>query len=106
MAVQAEDDLSRRLLYVGGLTDTTSDSQLRDLFGAHGTVARAYVVRYKHTGKSAGYGFVEMGSGEQALCAVVAVEGALFEGNCLRVFVMPYTSAGVSSVQPAEGAYQ
>ena len=88
-----EDDLSRRLLYVGGLTDTTSDSQLRDLFGSYGTVARAYVIRYKHTGKSAGYGFVEMGSDEQARRAVVALEGALFEGNCLRLFVMSYASA-------------
>jgi hypothetical protein len=34
-----------------------------------------------------------MGSGEQALRAVVALEGALFEGTCLRLFVMPYASA-------------
>lgn len=46
-----------------------------------------------------------MGSGEQALRAVVALEGALFEGNCLRVFVMPYASAYASSTQSVEGAY-
>ncbi|HEU5408188.1 MAG TPA: RNA-binding protein [Nitrospira sp.] len=97
--------MNKRLLYVGGLTDTTSDYRLRDLFGAYGIVARTHVVRHKHSGKSAGYGFVEMGSGEQALCAV-AMEGALFEGNCLRVFVMPHASACVSSAQPAEGACQ
>ncbi len=61
-----------------------------------GIVVRIHVVRHKHSGKSAGYGFVEMGSGEQAL----------FEGNCLGVFVMPYASAYVRSAQPAEGAYQ
>lgn len=84
--------MSKRVLYVGGLGEDTSDYQLRDLFGVYGTVARAYVVRHKHSGKSAGYGFVEMGSGEQALSAVVALEGALFGGNCLRLYVTPYVS--------------
>lgn len=84
--------MGKRILYVGGLSDVISDHQLRDLFGSYGEVARAYVVRHKHTGKSAGYGFVEMGSGEQALNAVVALEGALFSGNCLRLYVTPYGS--------------
>jgi RNA recognition motif-containing protein len=84
--------MSQRILYVGGLSDTTSDYQLRDLLGAYGTVAHAYVIRHKHSGKSAGYGFVEMCSGEQALSAVVALEGALFEGTCLRLYVTPYAS--------------
>ena len=85
--------MSNRVLYVGGLSDATSDHQLRDLFGTYGIVARAYVVRHKHSGKSAGYGFVEMSSGEQALSAVVALEGSLFEGHCLRLYVTPYASA-------------
>jgi RNA recognition motif-containing protein len=84
--------MSKRVLYVGGLSDTTSDHQLRDLFGTYGTIARAYIVRHKRSGKSAGYGFVEMSSGEQAMSAVVALEGALFEGNCLRLYVTPYAS--------------
>jgi RNA recognition motif-containing protein len=84
--------MSKRVLYVGGLSDTTSDHQLRDLFEAYGTVIRAYVVRHKRSGKSAGYGFVEMRSSEQALSAVIALEGALFEGNCLRLYVTPYAS--------------
>ena len=82
--------MGKRVLYVGGLTVTVSDHQLRDLFGTYGIVAQAYVVRYKHSGKSAGYGFVEMGSGEQALNAVVALEGTEFGGNCLRLYVTPY----------------
>jgi len=53
-------------------------------------VGRAYIVRHKHSGKSAGYGFVEMASGEQALQAVLALEGAEFAGNCLRLHVTPY----------------
>lgn len=84
--------MGKRVLYVGGLSDATSDFQLRDLFGTYGVVARAYVVRHKHSGKSAGYGFVEMGSDEQALSAVVALEGALFDGHCLRLYVTPYVS--------------
>lgn len=80
--------LSQRVVYVGGLPDSTSDCGLRDLFETYGTVARANVVRYKHSGKSAGYGFVEFMSGEQALRAVSALEGTLFQGNCLRLFVM------------------
>lgn len=89
--------MSRRVLYVGGLAEATSDCQLRDLLGAYGTVARAFVVRHKNSGKSAGYGFVEMGSGEQALNAVVALGGALFEGNCLRLYVTPYVSTDLQT---------
>ena len=84
--------MSKRILYVGGLSPATNDYQLRDLCGAYGTVTRAYVVRHKHSGKSAGYGFVEMGSGEQALSAVASLEGTLFEGNCLRLYVTSHTS--------------
>jgi RNA recognition motif-containing protein len=80
------------IVYVGGLAEATSDHQLRDLFGAYGIVARTHVIRHKHSGKSAGYGFVEMGSGEQALSAVGALEGTSLEGNCLRLYVTPYVS--------------
>jgi RNA recognition motif-containing protein len=86
--------MGKRVLYVGGLSDTISDYQLRDLFCTYGLVTRAYIVRHKHSGRSAGYGFVEMGSGEQALNAVVALEGSELEGNCLRLYVTPYVSYG------------
>ncbi|MBH0196235.1 MAG: RNA-binding protein [Nitrospira sp.] len=89
--------MSRCVLYVGGLAEATSDCQLRDLFGAYGTVARAFVVRYKHSEKSARYGFVEMGSSEQALNAVVALEGALFEGHSLRLYITPYAPTGLQT---------
>ncbi|HXV67340.1 MAG TPA: RNA-binding protein [Nitrospira sp.] len=84
--------MNKRVLYVGGLSETTDDNHLRDLLGAYGIVARAYVVRHKHSGKSAGYGFVEMGSSDQALTAVIALEGALLDGNALRLYVTPYVS--------------
>jgi RNA recognition motif-containing protein len=84
--------MGKRVVYVGGLSDTVSDHQLRNLFGTYGLVTRAHVVRHKHSGRSAGYGFVEMGSGEQALTAVVALEGSEWEGHCLRLYVTPCTS--------------
>jgi RNA recognition motif-containing protein len=86
--------MGRHVLYVGGLSASVSDCQLRDLLGTYGLVARAHVVRFKHTGKSAGYGFVEMGSGEQAREAVIALEGTEYDGNCLRLYVTPYPSSG------------
>jgi RNA recognition motif-containing protein len=87
--------IGKRVLYVGGLSDTVSDYELRDLFTSYGLVARAYVVRFKYTGKSAGYGFVEMGSGVQALNAVVALEGTTWEGHLLRLYVTPYPNHAV-----------
>ena len=85
--------MGKRVLYVGGLSDSVSDSNLRDLFSTYGLVARAHVVRHKYSGKSAGYGFVEMASSKQALEAVVALEGTQYNGNCLRLYVTPYLSS-------------
>ncbi len=84
--------MNKRVVYVGGLPKTTSDHQLRDLLGAYGTVSHAHVVKHKHSGKSAGYGFVEMSSSEQASNAVVALEGVVLEGGCLRLYIVPYAS--------------
>lgn len=84
--------MGKRVVYVGGLAESVSDHGLRNLFGEYGIVARASVIRHKNTEKSAGYGFVEMASAEEALYAVVALEGALVEGRCLRLYVTPYAS--------------
>lgn len=81
--------MGKTLLYVGGLSETATDHHLRALFTPYGTVERAYVILFKHTGKSAGYGFVEMDSGENALKAVVALEGTQVDGQRLRTYVTP-----------------
>ena len=81
--------MGKTLLYVGGLSQTATDQQLLELFTPYGTVERAYVITYKLTGKSAGYGFVEMDSGENALKAVVALEGTEVDGQKLRTYVTP-----------------
>lgn len=57
------------------------------LLRTYGNVEQAYVVRYKRRVKSAEYGFVEMGSREDALRAIAALDGAMFEENRLRVFL-------------------
>jgi len=79
--------MGKRVLYVGGLAETISDWQLRELFGAYGLVASAHVVRHKNSDKSAGYGFMAMASEEHALLAVVALEGTEFAGRCMRIYV-------------------
>lgn len=84
--------MSQRVVYVGGLPHGTSDYELRDIFGTYGNVASANVVRCNHSGNSAGYRFVELTSGEQALRAIASLDGAAFHGKSLRLFIMPYAS--------------
>lgn len=88
--------MGKRVLYVGGLSENVSDEQLKVLFMQYGPVTRALVIRHKHSGKSAGYGFVEMNSGEEALNAVLALEGVRVNGDCLRLYVTPYPSSAVN----------
>jgi RNA recognition motif-containing protein len=83
--------VGKRVLYVGGLVETVCDRHLQHLFEAYGIISNAQVVRHQPTGKSAGYGFVEMGSAGQALHAVVSLEGTEFGGSCLRVSVTSCT---------------
>ena len=53
-------------LYVGGLPYATTEDQLQDVFAAHGTVVSARIITDKSTGRSRGFGFVEMGSADEA----------------------------------------
>lgn len=78
-----------RMLYVGGLSQRVSDEQLKNLFVPFGSVTRAWIIRHEYSGRSAGYGFVEMTSGEEALNAVLTLEGTQLDGNCLRLSVTP-----------------
>jgi len=99
--------LSQRVVYVRGLPHGTSDYELRGLFRTYSTVASASVARYKHGGKSAGYRFVELMSGEQALRAIASLDGALFHGNSLGLFVMPNASTHAQfCLERTGGAHQ
>ena len=72
-------------LYVGNLSYGTTDSDLQNLFGPHGTVQSAQVIMDRDTGRSKGFGFVEMDSGEQAQAAITALNGQEVNGRALTV---------------------
>jgi cold-inducible RNA-binding protein len=72
-------------LYVGNLSYSTMDQQLKDAFGAHGQVVNASVVIDRETGRSRGFGFVEYGSEQEARAAADAMNGQVLDGRPLRV---------------------
>ena len=72
-------------LYVGNLGYDVNDAALTQLFEAHGTVGSANVIVDKATGQSKGFGFVEMGSDEEAQKAIAALNGRDHAGRALTV---------------------
>ena len=72
-------------LYVGGLPYSTTEGQLQEIFAAHGSVESARVITDKFTGRSKGFGFVEMSSGGEAQKAIEALNGTEIEGRTLTV---------------------
>jgi RNA recognition motif-containing protein len=72
-------------LYVGNLTYGVTDSTLAQLFEGHGTVQSAQVIMDRDTGRSKGFGFVEMGSDAEAQAAIQALNGKEVEGRALTV---------------------
>jgi RNA recognition motif-containing protein len=72
-------------LYVGNLTFDTTDSTLAQMFGAYGTVQSAQVIMDRDTGRSKGFGFVEMGSDQEAQAAIAALHGKQVDGRSLTV---------------------
>ena len=72
-------------IYVGGLPYSTTEQELSDLFGQHGSVQSAKVITDKYTGQSRGFGFVEMGSDEEATAAIGALNETELGGRTLTV---------------------
>src|SRR5687768_18039498 len=72
-------------LYVGNLSYDVDSSQLEQLFSAHGTVESAQVINDRDTGRSKGFGFVEMSSDAEAQAAIAAVNGQDHGGRALTV---------------------
>ena len=72
-------------LYVGNLTYSITDSELQEMFQAHGTVASAQVIMDRDTGRSRGFGFVEMSTPEEAQAAIAALNGTQMDGRSLTV---------------------
>jgi RNA recognition motif-containing protein len=72
-------------LFVGGLSYSTSTESLRDAFAAVGTVESATIVTDRDTGRSRGFGFVEMATGEDADQAVSRLNGSSLDGRTFKV---------------------
>jgi RNA recognition motif-containing protein len=72
-------------IYVGNLSYKTGDQDLKDLFSQHGDVASARVISDRDSGRSKGFGFVEMDSDEAANSAIQALNEEEFMGRNLRV---------------------
>ena len=72
-------------LFVGNLSYSTTEDELRDLFGAHGSVTEVFVAMDKFTGRPRGFAFVTMGSPEEAQAAIAAINGTNVGGRDLAV---------------------
>ena len=72
-------------LYVGNLSYDVDSSALQELFAAHGTVQSAEVISDRETGRSKGFGFVQMGSDQEAQAAIAAMNGQEVDGRALTV---------------------
>jgi cold-inducible RNA-binding protein len=72
-------------LYVGNLSYDTSDSKLQEMFEEYGSVQSAQVIMDRDTGRSKGFGFVEMGSDEEARAAINGLNGKEVGGRALTV---------------------
>jgi RNA recognition motif-containing protein len=72
-------------LYVGNLSYDVDSSALQELFTPHGTVQSAEVIQDRETGRSKGFGFVEMGSDSEAQAAISALNGQEHGGRALTV---------------------
>ncbi|MGK6311247.1 RNA recognition motif domain-containing protein [Variovorax sp. DT-64] len=72
-------------LYVGNLAYSVRDNHLEQAFAAYGSVASAKVMMERDSGRSKGFGFVEMGSDSEALAAIEGLNGQSLEGRALTV---------------------
>ncbi|MFC1789547.1 RNA recognition motif domain-containing protein [Patescibacteria group bacterium] len=72
-------------LYVGGLPYSTTEDSLKEMFAAAGNVESAVIIMDKMSGRSKGFGFVEMSTDEEAAKAIETMNGKDVEGRTLNV---------------------
>jgi RNA recognition motif-containing protein len=72
-------------IYVGNLSYGTTDESLRSLFASHGEVESVAVITDRDTGRSKGFGFIEMRDEEAAKAAISALDGYELDGRRIRV---------------------
>ena len=74
-----------RKLYVGNLPDSATEQDLSDKFAAYGTVQSVKLITDRDTGRSRGFGFIEMASEAEAHAAIVSLNGTDYEGRPMKV---------------------
>ena len=79
--------MSASKLYVGNLTYDTTESTIEALFAAHGSVTSVALITDRDTGRPKGFGFVEMGTDEEAQAAKSALDGTDLGGRAIKVDV-------------------
>jgi len=72
-------------IFVGNLSFTTREENLREAFSVHGEVTSARIITDRETGRSRGFGFVEMPNDEDAKKAIDALDGQDFDGRTIKV---------------------
>lgn len=84
VAAIAEDCMNKKL-YVGNLAYSVTSSDLEQMFSSHGQIRSAEVIMDRASGRSKGFGFVEMETDEEAQAAIAAMNGQQHEGRALTV---------------------
>jgi RNA recognition motif-containing protein len=74
-------------IYVSNLSFNTSDAELQDLFSQYGEVSSAKVITDRETGRSRGFGFVEMGNDDEGKAAMAGLNNKEVEGRAMSVSV-------------------
>ena len=82
--IENENNMGNRL-YVGNLSFNATNETVRSAFSAFGEVTDVHVVSDRETGQSRGFGFVTMGTNEQAQKAIAEMNGAMLDGRALKV---------------------
>jgi RNA recognition motif-containing protein len=72
-------------LYVGNLSFNTTTQDLETMFGAHGTVESTNIIEDRETGRSRGFGFIEMSTKEEGQSAIDTLNGKEIDGRALTV---------------------
>jgi len=80
-----KEAIMAKKLYVGNLSYETTDADLQTMFAPHGTVQSAQIIMDRDTGRSKGFGFVEMSNDTEAQAAITALNGQQSGGRSLTV---------------------
>jgi RNA recognition motif-containing protein len=72
-------------IFVGNIAFTASEDDLRELFEQHGTVDKVHLITDRYTGRSRGFGFVEMSNADEAKAAIETLNGAALHNRPLTV---------------------